>query len=81
MVAQAGPFWVAVGARLRAARHQKGLQPNEVEAIVSRHFRTPALASYERGDRKPQLDDLCLLARTYGCSISDFIPDDWERLL
>lgn len=81
MAAQAGPFWVEVGKRLRAARHAKGYKPEEVEAIVSRRFSGVALSSYERGDRMPRLDDLLLMARTYEVSLDAFVPENWENLL
>lgn len=63
----------AYGEKLRRLRMKEGLSQGKVaEALGTSQ---PAVAMWESGDRWPQIPDLLVLARLYGCSVADLVPD------
>ncbi len=66
----------AVGARLRAVRHQTGLSLMDVEAMSNQEFRQSVLGSYERGDRAITVPRLQRLARIYDVPIDQLLPPE-----
>lgn len=59
--------------KLRARRLKSGKSATQVSAEVGRGRKMIAL--YERGDIAPPVDVLAALAKSYGCSVSDFFDD------
>lgn len=61
------------GARLREIREQAGLNQTELAALLD--MWQGGIGNWERGDRKPNVDDLYTLCDVLGCSCIDFYRD------
>ncbi len=81
MAGEAGPFFVGLGLHIRAHRKAANLQPSDIQGITQGRIRVPALESYERGDRRPSVEDLCRLARCFRVEPCVLIPSNWDDLL
>src|SRR5262245_57681451 len=73
----------AIASRLKRAREQAGLTQAEVARVLGLH--RPAISEIEAGRRSVPAEELALLARTYGISVSWLLdtrePDpDRDRL-
>jgi transcriptional regulator with XRE-family HTH domain len=66
----------AVGARLRVVRHQIGLSLQAVEATSREEFKASVLGAYERGERAISVSRLQRLAKLYGVSVDQLLPQD-----
>jgi transcriptional regulator with XRE-family HTH domain len=66
----------AVGARLRVVRHQIGLSLQAVEASSREEFKASVLGAYERGERAISVSRLQRLAKLYGVSVDQLLPQD-----
>jgi transcriptional regulator with XRE-family HTH domain len=65
----------ALGARLRAVRHQQGLSLQGVEAKSAGEWKAVVVGSYERGDRAVTVQRLATLAEFYGVPTSQLLPE------
>lgn len=68
------PYALAVGARLRSVRRQKGLSLEAMEEQSEGEFRASILGAYERGQRRISVRRLQRLADLYGVPIEHFLP-------
>ena len=66
----------AVGARLRVVRNQLGLSLQAVEATSSQEFKASVLGAYERGERAVSVSRLQRLAKLYGVSVDQLLPNE-----
>jgi len=66
----------AVGARLRVVRNQLGLSLQAVEAASSHEFKASVLGAYERGERAVSVSRLQRLAKLYGVSVDQLLPNE-----
>lgn len=71
-----GPYAVKVGASLRAARRQRHLSLQAVEARSGHEFKASVLGAYERGERTISVPRLVRLARVYGVPATQLVPED-----
>lgn len=69
-------YAVKVGALLRAARRQRHLSLQAVEARSGHEFKASVLGAYERGERTISVPRLVRLARVYGVPATQLVPDD-----
>jgi transcriptional regulator with XRE-family HTH domain len=69
-------YAVKVGAMLRAARRQRRLSLQAVEARSGHEFKASVLGAYERGERTISVPRLVRLARVYGVPATQLVPDD-----
>jgi len=67
-------FAVAVGARLRAVRHQTGLSLLAVEKLSNHEFGKSALGAYECGKRVITVPRLLRLALLYNVPVEHLLP-------
>ncbi|HLN42490.1 MAG TPA: transcriptional regulator [Acidimicrobiales bacterium] len=66
----------AVGARLRVVRNQLGLSLQAVEAASNHEFKASVLGAYERGERAVSVSRLQRLAKLYGVSVDQLLPNE-----
>jgi transcriptional regulator with XRE-family HTH domain len=66
----------ALGARLRDARRSLGYSLQQVEVRSRGRWTVSSLGSYERGSRMMTVTTLDALARYYGVSVRDLLPDE-----
>lgn len=66
----------ALGARLRAARRNRGLSLARVEQLTDSEFKASVVGAYERGERALSVHRLYGLARVYGVPVTDLLPED-----
>ncbi len=66
----------AVGARLRVVRNQLGLSLQAVEAASNQEFKASVLGAYERGERAVSVSRLQRLAKLYGVSVDQLLPNE-----
>jgi len=66
----------AVGARLRVVRNQLGLSLQAVEATSNQEFKASVLGAYERGERAVSVSRLQRLAKLYGVSVDQLLPNE-----
>jgi transcriptional regulator with XRE-family HTH domain len=69
-------YAVKVGAMLRAARRQRRLSLQAVEARSGHEFKASVLGAYERGERTISVPRLVRLARVYGVPATQLVPED-----
>ncbi len=69
----------AVGARLRAVRHQQGQSLEDVARKSGGRWTAAAVGSYERGDRGISAQGLAELAAFYGVPTSVLLPGPATR--
>jgi transcriptional regulator with XRE-family HTH domain len=69
-------YTVKVGSMLRAARRQRHLSLQAVEARSGHEFKASVLGAYERGERTISVPRLVRLARVYGVSATQLVPED-----
>lgn len=69
-------YAVKVGALLRAARRQRHLSLQAVEARSGHEFKASVLGAYERGERTISVPRLVRLARVYGVPATQLVPDN-----
>jgi transcriptional regulator with XRE-family HTH domain len=68
----------AVGARLRVVRNQLGLSLQAVEATSNQEFKASVLGAYERGERAVSVSRLQRLAKLYGVSVDQLLPQETD---
>lgn len=68
----------ALGARVREKRLALGISQREMERRLKIAHGT--LATWERGQRAPTIDNLAQLADFFHCSVCDLVPEPPERL-
>jgi transcriptional regulator with XRE-family HTH domain len=68
----------AVGARLRVVRNQLGLSLQAVEATSNQEFKASVLGAYERGERAVSVSRLQRLAKLYGVSVDQLLPNETD---
>jgi transcriptional regulator with XRE-family HTH domain len=68
----------AVGSRLRVVRHQTGLSLQAVEATSNHEFKASVLGAYERGERAISVSRLQRLAKLYGVSVDQLLPQQTD---
>src|SRR5947199_7240671 len=71
----------AVGERLRNVRIQKALSLHDVELTSQEEFKASVLGAYERGERAISVPRLQRLARFYGVTVDQLLPDDGPATL
>ncbi len=71
----AGEYTRALGARLRAVRHQQGLSLQGVELKSAGVWKAVVVGSYERGDRAVTVQRLAELAEFYGVPVAELLPE------
>jgi transcriptional regulator with XRE-family HTH domain len=67
------PSYRTVRKRLRAVRKAKGLTIAEASRVA--RITAVTLGSWERGDRKPTLENLILLCNRYNISIESLVKE------
>ena len=65
-----------VGERLRAVRKRRRLSLQAVETQSEQEFKASVLGAYERGERAISVPRLQRLARFYGVSVDQLLPED-----
>jgi len=68
----------AVGGRLRVVRNQLGLSLQAVEAASNQEFKASVLGAYERGERAVSVSRLQRLAKLYGVSVDQLLPNETD---
>jgi transcriptional regulator with XRE-family HTH domain len=68
------PTYRTVHKRLRQVRQAKGLTLSEASKIA--RITAATLGSWERGDRKPTLENLILLCNRYDISIESLVKEE-----
>jgi transcriptional regulator with XRE-family HTH domain len=71
----AGGYAAAVGARLRALRHARGLSLTHVQQLSGGRIKRVVIGSYERGDRVITLQRLARIAEFYDVPVAELLPD------
>jgi transcriptional regulator with XRE-family HTH domain len=74
------PYAVKVGALLRAARRQRQLSLQAVEARSGHEFKASVLGAYERGERTISVPRLVRLAKVYGVPATQLVPEEEPEL-
>ena len=69
-------YALAVGAKLRQVRKEKGLSLMNAEEKSGGVWRAVVIGSYERGDRNITVGRLCELASFYGVPVAELLPAD-----
>lgn len=69
------PFTRAVGARIRAAREERGLTQRGLASRIKR--RQATISDYERGMMQPDATTLVLLAEALEKPVTYFFPPPW----
>jgi len=67
-------YAAALGARLRAIRHQRGLTLRQVEQEANGRIKAVVVGSYERAERAVTVVTLAELARVYGVRTDELLP-------
>lgn len=57
--------------RIRELREEEGLKQSELGKILN--VTKQAVSSYERGERQPDVDRICLLCDRFGCTVDYLI--------
>lgn len=71
-----GEFSRNLGGRLRAARRRRGLSLARVEELTQAEFKASVVGAYERGERTLSAQRLVGLARLYGVSPAELLPEE-----
>jgi transcriptional regulator with XRE-family HTH domain len=61
------------GRKLRKMREDNGLTPAQLAEMAGLHLQ--ALSKLERGEREPRWSTVVALARAFGVSTDEFLPD------
>jgi transcriptional regulator with XRE-family HTH domain len=69
-----------VGERMRAIRKQKKLSLADVENETNQEFKSSVMGAYERGERIISVQRLERLARYYGVTVDQLLPQDPMRI-
>jgi transcriptional regulator with XRE-family HTH domain len=69
-----------VGERMRSIRKQKKLSLADVEAQTNHEFKSSVMGAYERGERMISVQRLERLARYYGVTVDQMLPQDPMRV-
>ena len=77
--AQSG-YAAQVGERMRSIRKQKKLSLAEVESQTNQEFKASVMGAYERGERIISVQRLERLARYYGVTVDQMLPQDPMRV-
>ena len=67
-------YALAVGARLRQVRRERGLSLMGIEQKTDGHFKAAVIGSYERADRAVTVSRLAELAEFYGLTPAELLP-------
>jgi len=67
-------YALAVGARLRQVRRERGLSLMRIEQKTDGHFKAVVIGSYERADRAVTVSRLAELAEFYGLTPAELLP-------
>ena len=67
-------YALAVGARLRQVRRERGLSLMGIEQKTDGHFKAVVIGSYERADRAVTVSRLAELAEFYGLTPAELLP-------
>ena len=68
------PYAVALGARLRAVRRERGMSLQQVEHASGGRWTVIAVGSWERADRAVTVAKLAGLAEFYGVATEELLP-------
>ena len=63
----------AYGEKLRTLRMKEGLSQEKVAELLG--ITQKAVSWWELGENWPNLTDIPILARLYGCPVADLVPD------
>jgi transcriptional regulator with XRE-family HTH domain len=69
-----------LGERMRSIRKQKKLSLADVEAQTNQEFKASVMGAYERGERMVSVQRLERLARYYGVTVDQLLPQDPKRI-
>jgi transcriptional regulator with XRE-family HTH domain len=69
-----------VGERMRSIRKQKKLSLADVETETNQQFKASVMGAYERGERMISVPRLERLARYYGVTVDQLLPQDPMRV-
>ena len=69
-----------LGERMRSIRKQKKLSLADVEAQTNHEFKASVMGAYERGERMVSVQRLERLARYYGVTVDQLLPQDPKRI-
>ena len=69
-----------VGERMRSIRKQKKLSLADVESETHQEFKASVMGAYERGERMISVQRLERLARYYGVTVDQLLPQDPMRV-
>ena len=67
-------YALAVGARLRQVRRERGLSLMRIEQKTDGHFKAVVIGSYERADRAVTVSRLAELAEFYRVPVAKLLP-------
>ena len=67
-------YALAVGARLRQVRRERGLSLMGIEQKTDGHFKAVVIGSYERADRAVTVSRLAELAEFYRVPVAELLP-------
>lgn len=67
-------YALAVGARLRQVRRERGLSLMGIEQKTDGHFKAVVIGSYEHADRAVTVQRLAELAEFYGLTPAELLP-------
>jgi transcriptional regulator with XRE-family HTH domain len=65
---------------MRSIRKQKKLSLADVEAQTNQEFKASVMGAYERGERMVSVQRLERLARYYGVTVDQLLPQDPKRI-
>lgn len=69
-----------VGERMRSIRKQKKLSLADIESQTNQEFKASVMGAYERGERMISVQRLERLARYYGVTVDQMLPQDAMRV-
>jgi len=75
-----GGYAAQLGERMRSIRKQKKLSLADVEAQTNQEFKASVMGAYERGERMVSVQRLERLARYYGVTVDQLLPQDPKRI-
>lgn len=73
------PYAMEIGKKIRALRRSQDLTQEELAARTSPPIARVALSFYKRGERKPSVEQLSIIAKALGVLPSELIPQEADK--